>query len=177
MASGFASVNPFWICDFGFGGFHLPSRLYGLIGRASRPLAAFRRNIEGSCRATRSNTMNATFGTEGRALGSPLQGFVFPGDCRSPWALPRAVIVRPFGPLKCPNSRRKGSRLSVQQANSKAFGLGRLPESRRSGTTHLLRWCAAVGSTGYITHRAAAEGARAGDYAESNRGRGRARGT
>jgi hypothetical protein len=36
----------------------------------------------------------------GRALGSSLQGFVFPGDCRSPWALPRAVLARPFGPLK-----------------------------------------------------------------------------
>ena len=46
--------------------------------------------------------MNVTSRTEGRAVGSPLQGFVFPGF-RSPWALPRAVIVRPFRPLKCPN--------------------------------------------------------------------------
>jgi len=64
---------------------------------------AFRRNIEGFCSATRSNTMNVTSGTERRGFGSPLQGSVFPGG-RSPWALPRAVLARPFGPLRCPNS-------------------------------------------------------------------------
>jgi hypothetical protein len=52
--------------------------------------------------------MNATSGTEGRALGTPLQGSVVPGvplTLGVARALPRAVLVRPFGPLKCPNSR------------------------------------------------------------------------
>ena len=37
------------------------------------------------------------------AVGPPLQGSVLPGG-RSPWELPRALLARPFGPLKCPNS-------------------------------------------------------------------------
>ena len=65
----------------------------------------FRKNEEYRrfCTATRSKTMEVTSGTGGQALGSPLQGFAFQGF-RSPWALPRAVLVRPFEPFECPNS-------------------------------------------------------------------------
>jgi hypothetical protein len=46
--------------------------------------------------------MNVTSGTERGLLARPYRAPSFQGD-RSPWALPRAVIVRPFGPLKCPD--------------------------------------------------------------------------